>query len=109
MSRRGNCYDNAVAESFFHLLKTERIRRKTYKTRQDARLDVFDYIELFYNSKRRHADNGMLSPVEFEMATKLSSKVSMKLGAHHKFRQRFSPLGTSPNFKADRSYLRSSV
>jgi len=70
MSRRGNCYDNAVAESFFHLLKTERIRRKTYKTRKDARQDVFDYIELFYNPKRRHANNGMLSPVEFEMATK---------------------------------------
>ena len=70
MSRRGNCYDNAVSESFFHLLKTERIRRKTYKTRKDARQDVFDYIELFYNPKRRHANNGMLSPVEFEMATK---------------------------------------
>ena len=70
MSRRGNCYDNAVAESFFHLLKTERIRRKTYKTRQEARQDVFDYIEIFYNPKRRHANNGMLSPVEFEMATK---------------------------------------
>ena len=70
MSRRGNCYDNAVAESFFHLLKTERIRRKTYKTRKDAHHDVFDYIELFYNPKRRHANNGMLSPVEFEMATK---------------------------------------
>ena len=70
MSRRGNCYDNAVAESFFHLLKTERIRRKTYKNRQEARHDVFDYIELFYNPKRRHANNGMLSPVEFEMATK---------------------------------------
>ena len=70
MSRRGNCYDNAVAESFFHLLKTERIRRKTYKTRKDARQDVFDYIELFYNPKRRHANNGMLSPVQFEMATK---------------------------------------
>ena len=83
MSRRGTaitlgiCYatacraaDNAVAESFFHLLKTERIRRKTYKTRQDARLDVFDYIELFYNPKRRHANNGMLSPVEYEMAIK---------------------------------------
>jgi len=66
MSRRGNCYDNAVAESFFHLLKTERIRRKTYKTRKEARQDVFDYIELFYNPKRRHANNGMLSPVEFE-------------------------------------------
>lgn len=70
MSRRGNCYDNAVAESFFHLLKTERIRRKTYKTRKEARQDVFDYIELFYNPKRRHANNGMLSPVEFEMAAK---------------------------------------
>lgn len=67
MSRRGNCYDNAVAESFFASLKTERIRRRAYKTRQDARQDVFDYIELFYNPKRRHAKNGMLSPVEFEM------------------------------------------
>ena len=68
MSRRGNCYDNAVAESFFASLKTERIRRKIYKTRQDARQDVVDYIELFYNPKRRHAKNGMLSPAEFEMA-----------------------------------------
>lgn len=70
MSRRGNCYDNAVAESFFHLLKTERVRRKTYKTRQEARQDGFDYIELFYNPKRKHGNNGMLSPVEFEMAEK---------------------------------------
>ena len=70
MSRRGNCYDNAVAESFFASLKTERIRRRTYKTRQDARQDVFDYIELFYNPKRRHAKNGMLSPVEFEMTAR---------------------------------------
>ncbi len=70
MSRRGNCYDNAVAESFFHLLKTERIRRKTYKTRQLARQDVFDYIEMFYNSRRKHGKCGMLSPAQFEMATK---------------------------------------
>jgi len=70
MSWRGSCYDNAVAESFFHLLKTERIRKKTYKTRQEARQDVFDYIKLFYNPKRRHANNGVLSPVEYEMATK---------------------------------------
>ena len=62
MSRRGNCYDNAVAESFFNLLKRERIRRRTYKTREDARRDVFDYIELFYNPQRKHARNGMLSP-----------------------------------------------
>jgi putative transposase len=70
MSRRGNCYDNAVAESFFYLLKTERIRRKTYKTRADARQDVFDYIEMFYNPKRKHGNNGMLSPIQYEMATK---------------------------------------
>jgi len=68
MSRRGNCYDNAVAESFFASLKTERIRRKIYKTRQKARRDVFDYIELFYNPRRRHAKNGMLPPVDYEMA-----------------------------------------
>lgn len=66
MSRRGNCYDNAVAESFFQLLKRERIKRKTYKTREDARLDIFDYIEMFYNPIRRHGYNDNLSPVEFE-------------------------------------------
>jgi putative transposase len=66
MSRRGNCHDNAVAESFFNLLKRERIRRRKYKTREDARSDVFDYIEMFYNPKRKHARNGMLSPAGFE-------------------------------------------
>ena len=73
MSRRGNCHDNAVAESFFNLLKRERIRRRTYKTRDDARSDVFDYIEFFYNPKRKHARNGMLSPVEFERQQKLNT------------------------------------
>ncbi len=66
MSRRGNCHDNAVAESFFNLLKRERIRRRTYKTRVEARQDVFDYIEMFYNPKRKHVRNGMLLPVECE-------------------------------------------
>ena len=66
MSRRGNCYDNAVAESFFQLLKRERIRRKIYRTRDEARQDVFDYIEMFYNPKRRHSYSGRLSPVEYE-------------------------------------------
>jgi putative transposase len=66
MSRRGNCHDNAVAESFFNLLKRQRIRRKIYRTRNEARADVFDYIEMFYNPTRKHARNGMLSPVEFE-------------------------------------------
>ncbi len=66
MSRRGNCHDNAVAESFFQLLKLERIKRKIYTTREDARSDVFDYIEMFYNVKRRHGFNNQLSPGEFE-------------------------------------------
>ena len=70
MSRRGNCHDNAVAESFFNLLKRERIRRRNYTTRAEARQDVFDYIEMFYNPKRKHARNGMLSPVNFERQQK---------------------------------------
>lgn len=53
MSRRGNYHDNAVAESFFSSLKRERIRRRTYKTRDEARQDVFDYIEMFYNPLRK--------------------------------------------------------
>lgn len=65
MSRRGNCHDNAVAESFFHLLKRERIKRKTYPTREAARQDVFDYIEMFYNPVRRQGYNGKRSPVQF--------------------------------------------
>ena len=74
MSRRGNCYDNAVAESFFQLLKRERIRRKTYASRKDARQDVFDYIEFFYNPKRKHGNNGMLSPIDFEDQQKLKAQ-----------------------------------
>lgn len=66
MSRRGNCHDNAVAESFFQLLKRERIRRKTYVDREEARRDVFDYIEFFYNPKRRHGHANDVSPVQFE-------------------------------------------
>lgn len=66
MSRRGNCHDNAVAESFFQLLKRERIRRHIYSTREAARSDVFNYIEMFYNTRRRHGFNNQLSPVEYE-------------------------------------------
>jgi len=66
MSRRGNCHDNAVAESFFQLLKRERIRRQIYATRADARADVFSYIEMFYNPKRHHSTTSGLSPVQFE-------------------------------------------
>ena len=74
MSRRGNCHDNAVAESFFNLLKRERIRRQIYKSRAEARQDVFDYIEMFYNPKRKHVRNGMLSPVEFERQQKMTAE-----------------------------------
>ena len=66
MSRSGNVWDNAAMESFFSSLKTERTARKTYRTRNQAKADVFDYIERFYNPKRRHSTLGYLSPVEFE-------------------------------------------
>jgi len=75
MSRRGNCHDNAVAESFFNLLKRERIRRRTYKSRAEARQDVFEYIEMFYNPRRKHTKNGMLSPVAFERQHKVKLQV----------------------------------
>jgi putative transposase len=67
MSRSGNVWDNAAMESFFSSLKTERIARKVYRTRDEAKADVFDYIERFYNTKRRHSTIGYLSPMEFEM------------------------------------------
>ena len=67
MSRRGNRHDNAVAESFFQLLKRERIRGRTYVTRNAARQDVFDYIEMFYNPNRKHTNNGMLSQVDYDI------------------------------------------
>src|SRR5690606_10442039 len=61
MSRRGNCHDNAVAESFFQLLKRERIRRRIYATRDEAKADVFNYIEMFYNTRRQHGHNDGLA------------------------------------------------
>ena len=66
MSGRGSCYDNAPVESFFSLLKRERVRRQTYPTREAAKADIFDYIERFYNRKRLHATLGYLSPAAFE-------------------------------------------
>jgi putative transposase len=69
MSSRGNCYDNAVAESFFGLLKRERVNRVRYRTRDEARADVFDYIEVFYNRQRRHGYLGNISPADFENKT----------------------------------------
>lgn len=66
MSRSGNVWDNAAMESFFSSLKTERVRARVYRTRDQARADVFDYIERFYNPRRRHSTIGYLSPMEFE-------------------------------------------
>ena len=66
MSRKGNCWDNAVAESFFGSLKTERTFFSNYVTREEARRDTVDYIEMFYNSNRRHSYLGYVSPREFE-------------------------------------------
>ncbi len=66
MSCRGNCHDNAVAEIFYQLLKRERIKKKIYGTREEARSDIFDYIEMFYNSKRRHGSSDQMSLTDYE-------------------------------------------
>ena len=72
MSRDGTVWDNAAMKSFFSSLKTERTAAKTYRTRAQAKADVFDYIERFYNPKRRHSTLGYLSPMEFEMQAELA-------------------------------------
>ena len=66
MSRKGNCWDNAVAESFFHSLKTELVHHCSFKTRNEAKQKIFEYIEVFYNRQRRHSANEYLSPVDYE-------------------------------------------
>jgi putative transposase len=72
MSRSGNCWDNSAMESFFSSMKTERTASKTYRTRDEARADVFDYIERFYNPVRRHSTLGYLSPVDYERRRQLT-------------------------------------
>ena len=69
MGSRGDCFDNAVAESFFATLKKELIHRRSWPTKAELRTEVFDYIEVFYNRQRRHGTLGMVSPVEFENGT----------------------------------------
>jgi len=66
MSGKGNCYDNAVVESFFATLKTEEVEGAHYETRQQAKTSIFSYLEGFYNTKRRHSSLGFLSPDDFE-------------------------------------------
>ena len=71
MSGKGNCYDNAHAESFFHTIKTEEVYGNTYRTRQEAKLSIFEYIEVFYNRVRKHSQLGYLSPYQFEVQKEL--------------------------------------
>ena len=66
MSAKGHCYDNAVAESFFHTLKTEEIHLCNYRIREEAKMSIFEYIEAFYNRKRLHSTLGYVSPEDFE-------------------------------------------
>ena len=66
MSRKGDCWDNAVAESFFHTLKTELVYHEDYATRAEAKGDIFEWIEVFYNRQRRHSALGYLSPAKYE-------------------------------------------
>jgi putative transposase len=67
MSRKGNCWDNAVAENFFHTLKTELIYHMKFKSKEDAKQVIFEYIEIYYNRKRIHSTNNYLAPETFEM------------------------------------------
>ena len=70
MSAKGNCYDNAVVEAFFSTLKRERTSRRRYTTREDAERDLFEYIEVFYNRRRRHSYLDGMSPAKFEESIK---------------------------------------
>lgn len=76
MSRKGNCWDNAVVESFFGSLKQERVQWRNYQTRYEAQQDVLDYISMFYNSRRLHSYLGYISPNEFEVQAVNLKKVS---------------------------------
>jgi len=69
MSRKGNCWDNAVAESFFHTLKTELVHHEDYQSRDAARTSIFEYIEVFYNRQRRHSHLDQQAPLTYEMMT----------------------------------------
>lgn len=76
MSAKGNCYDNAVAESFFHSLKTELTHHMKFETRSQANQAIFEYIEVFYNRQRLHSSNGYVSPVDFENKYLLQNNIS---------------------------------
>ncbi len=73
MSRKGNCWDNAPAESFFSTLKMELVHERKWATRREARIEIFEFIEVWYNRQRMHSSLGYLSPVDYEMKTKRNS------------------------------------
>ena len=77
MSGTGNCFDNAVAESFFHTLKTEYIYFETYETREQAKQSIFEYVEVFYNNQRRHSFLNYVSPTQFERAYQMQENISL--------------------------------
>jgi transposase InsO family protein len=72
MSKKGDCWDNAVAESFFHTLKVELIHRNKFRTRDEAKRKIFEYVEMYYNRKRAHSTLGNMSPFEYERQAVLS-------------------------------------
>ena len=82
MGSRGDCYDNAVAESFFATLKKELIHRRSWPTKAELRTEVFDYIEIFYNRQRRHRTLGQLSPAQFEALTMNNDLQNTTTAAH---------------------------
>jgi transposase InsO family protein len=77
MSGVGNCYDNAAMESFFHTLKTEYVYFELYQTREQARISIFEYVEIFYNRQRRHSTLGFVSPMTFESKRENQNEVSL--------------------------------
>ena len=81
LSRRGECWDNAAMESFFSSLKSERLNRRTYRSRDDVRADVFSYIEQFYNPRRRHSTLGYVSPMEYKKQADSLNQVYADPGA----------------------------
>jgi transposase InsO family protein len=89
MSRKGNCWDNSVMERFFGSLKSERTNQKYYFTRKEAKADIIEYIEMFYNSRRLHSTLGYVSPVQFEVMNQhLFNNVSIFTGPEHSINQR---------------------
>jgi len=85
MSRKGDCWDNAVAESFFHTLKVELIHRNKFRTRDEAKRKIFEYVEMYYNRRRAHSTLGNLSPFEYERQAILSQQAVHWIGEGHSY------------------------